>query len=395
MLRSIVDPGTGEAIDRGLAVFFPAPASFTGEDCFELHLHGGRAVIEATLQALSRITGFRPAERGEFTRRAFVSGRYDLTEVEGLSDLIAAETQEQRRAAVEQSSGLNRKRYDAWAEGLTRARALIEAELDFSDEEGVAGAWADEGRESAKRIEDEMAAALSGYERMRLIREGLEIVIAGPVNAGKSTLLNAIAGREIAIVSDEPGTTRDLIEVPVDLEGRRATLIDSAGLREAAGNIEREGVRRAKERIATANLVLWVSELGQVPPGFERAVETPVWRVATKSDLATPEDLIRMRNDDWIALSGTTGDGVDDLLRALTDWAASVTAGPPAVVNRERHRTAVAESLEHLRAAIRSEAEEIAAGELRLATDAIGRITGRIDTERVLDIVFGEFCIGK
>ena len=394
-LRNIRHPSSGEPIDRGLVIYFAGPASFTGEDCFELLLHGGRAVVAAALDALAVLAGFRPAERGEFSRRAFVAGRMDLTEAEGIADLVAAETEAQRRAAFEEARGSNRMRYEAWADGLVRARALVEAELDFSDEEGVDGAWAVEGRDLANAIAEEMRAALDAYARARLLREGLTIVLAGPVNAGKSTLLNAIAGRDVAITSSEPGTTRDLLEVAVDLAGRRATLVDSAGMRETESVVEREGVRRARTRIADAQIVLWLSERGRDAPGEAAAAASTVWRVATKADLATADDLIRLRNDGWLPLSAKAGDGMADLIARLGQWATDAAGSEPSVVNRERHRVAVIEALGHIDVAIKGTAEEVVAEELRLATEALGRITGRIDSERVLDVVFGEFCIGK
>jgi tRNA modification GTPase len=394
-LRMITDPATGEVIDRGLALFFPGPASFTGEDVAEFQLHGGRAVVSATLEALGRLPGLRPAEPGEFTRRAFVAGRMDLTEAEGLADLVAADTAAQRRAALAQMDGSARRQFEAWATSLTRARGLIEAELDFSEEEDLGSIWAGEGRSLAAATAGEMEAALAGFDRARAIREGLEIVILGPVNVGKSTLLNTIAGRDVAIVSEEAGTTRDLIEVSLDVGGYRATLVDSAGLRDADGAVEREGIRRARDRAAAADLVLWLSDGsgGGPAPSFPGSVE--VWTVATKADLRGGVNTIRPRNGAAFVLSAKTGEGVSELIEAIAAWAAGRDRGEPPVVTRERHRAAVHESIEAISRAVGRLEAELAAEDLRQATNALGRITGRIDVESVLDVVFNEFCIGK
>jgi tRNA modification GTPase len=393
-LRTIVDPSSGEAIDRGIALFFPGPASFTGEDVAELHLHGGRAVVEAVLEALGALPGFRPAEPGEFTRRAFVAGRLDLTEAEGLADLVAADTEAQRRAALGQMQGSIRRQYESWAAGLTRARGLIEAELDFAEEENLGGVWEVEGRDRAASIGREMEEALGSFDRARSIREGLEIMLLGPVNVGKSTLLNAIAGRDVAIVSTEAGTTRDLIEVAVDLGGVKVTLIDGAGLREAESAVEREGVRRARDRAAGADLVLWLGDRDAIgAPDLE--TDAGIWTVATKADLESEDELIRLRNEADFVLSGRTGEGVDALLKAITRWASERSAGETPLVTRERHRAALQDAVVAVRNAVKRGEPELAADDLRVATEAIGRVTGRIDVEAVLDVVFGEFCIGK
>ena len=258
-LRSI-GRGSAKPIDRGLVLFFPAPESFTGEDVAELHVHGGRAVVAAVLAELAGFAGFRPAEAGEFTRRAFLNGRMDLTEVEGLADLIAAETEAQRRQAVRQAGGALRVLYDGWRERLVRARALIEAELDFADEDDIPASVSGGAFAEARAVGQEIAAHLADRRGERL-REGAEVVVLGPPNAGKSSLINAIAQRDVAIVAPEPGTTRDLIEVRLDLGGYPVTLVDTAGLRDAAGEVEREGIRRARVRAEGADVVLWLADL--------------------------------------------------------------------------------------------------------------------------------------
>ena len=392
-LRTIADPTSGEAIDRALVLFFPGPDSFTGEDVAEFHVHGGRAVVAALLEALGRMRALRPAEPGEFSRRAFVAGRMDLTEAEGLADLIAADTTAQRRAALDQMGGAGRRQFEAWATALTRARGLIEAELDFSEEEGLGSVWADEGRALAKSVAAEMAEALAGFDRARSIREGLEIVLAGPVNVGKSTLLNAIAGRDVAIVSEEGGTTRDLIEVAIDVGGYRAVLVDSAGIREAEGTVEKEGIRRTKERAADADLVLWLDDGsgGAEPP----SIDTEIWTIETKADRRSGASSNRPRNGGAFWLSAKTGEGVGELIAAISNWAATRNRAEVPVVTRERHRAAVGEALQAAERAVGRSEAEFAAENLRQATSAIGRITGRIEVESVLDVVFNEFCIGK
>lgn len=390
-LRTIADPRTGETLDRAIVLFFDAASSFTGEDVAEFQVHGGRAVVSGVLQALGSLPGIRPAEPGEFTRRAFVNGRIDLTEAEGIADLVAADTVAQRRAALEEVQGSIRRRFESWAGELLRARGLLEAEIDFAEEEDLGTIWAREGRELAAEIGSQMDGTLAGFDRARSIREGLEVMLIGPVNAGKSTLLNAISGREAAIVSSEGGTTRDLIEVAIELQGQKVTLIDGAGLRESDGSVEQEGIRRARQRAEAADLVLWLSEAA--PPPAD--VQNNLWRVATKIDLAADDETIRYRNEADYCLSAKTGDGVDTLCSALASWAEGRTAGSPSIVRRERHRAALAEAADAIRGAVVATEPELAAEKLRIAGDALGRITGRVDADAVLDIVFGEFCIGK
>ena len=260
-LARVRDPATGEAIDEALVLWFPAPRSETGEDTAELQLHGGHAVVAGVLDALGRIEGCRPAEAGEFTRRAFENGRLDLTAVEGLADLIAAETLAQRRQAFRQLKGLIGDRAEAWRRALIEAQALVEARIDFSDEADVPENLVDAALHAAQQLRSEIAAALADGGRGERLRDGLVIAIAGPPNAGKSTLLNRLARREAAIVSPYPGTTRDVIEVHFDLGGYPVTLLDTAGIRDSADPVEQEGVRRARVGAASADLVLWVTDV--------------------------------------------------------------------------------------------------------------------------------------
>jgi len=531
-----------EIIDEALALWFPGPNSETGEDTAELQLHGGRAVIAATLDALGRVEGLRPAEAGEFTRRAFENGKLDLTAVEGLADLVAAETQGQRRQAFRQMKGLLGGRAETWRQRLIQALALVEAGIDFSDEgdvqEGAHDNLVGPAVAIAQELRDEIAMALADGGRGERLREGLVVAIAGPPNAGKSTLLNRLAQREAAIVSPYAGTTRDVIEVHLELGGMPVTLLDTAGIRETDDPVELEGVRRARERAASADLVLWVVDasaarpmadadepaaapgsifadrgyrfddraaavetrrLGSTPSGGETAgaeaaaagristamldssngseavasdtggnlvgvapagsepgpPQPVIWLIRNKIDLVQEvsdkserelrsleknehkiyfnNPLVSMVNSDLTAksepnvrsnsplrnmvtaglttktepnfsemafdISATAGAEFNVLIHALRKYASDVLAGAEqALVTRARHRHALEESLAALRRALEpgvAGREDVLAEELRLAARALGRLTGRVDVEDILDVIFRDFCIGK
>jgi tRNA modification GTPase len=394
-LRSVRTSG-GEVIDRALVLFFPGPASFTGEDVAEFHLHGGRAVIATLLAELSALPGYRAAEAGEFTRRAFQNQRMDLTQVEGLADLVQAETEGQRRQAMRQADGALGRLYDGWREELVRARALIEAELDFPDEDDVPGSVSDQAWAAVAALEQEMVDHLADRRGERL-RHGAEVVILGAPNAGKSSLVNAIAKRDVAIVTPEAGTTRDLIEVHLDLGGYPVTLVDTAGLREAGGLIESEGIRRAEERAGKADLVIWLvdaTDSGAGPPPRPGTLA-----VGAKIDLIdSVEERSRLAERFGALVSSTTGEGINDLLAHLTTrLAADLPPAESPLMTRARHRTALAGCLDAIRAAL-ADADrpiELRAEDLRRAGDALGRLTGRIDVEDLLDVIFRDFCIGK
>lgn len=406
-LARVRDPQSGEIIDEALALWFPGPNSETGEDIAELQLHGGRAVIAAVLAALGRIEGLRPAEAGEFTRRAFEKGKLDLTAVEGLADLIGAETEAQRRQGYAQLKGLLGQRAETWRARLVQALALVEARIDFSDEGDVPEDLMGPALALVRGLRDEIGEALAGAARGERLREGLVVAIAGPPNAGKSTLLNRIARREAAIVSPTPGTTRDVIEVHLDLDGYPVTLLDTAGIRDSGDPVEQEGIRRARERTSNADLVLWL-ESAEHHHAQSRATELsaqfPGWTVRTKVDLLSVErrnELIneaKIKTSDIIHLSASTGLGMPEFLARLTEFARSYFGIESALLTRERHRNLLIlakTSLDRVLDECSQTGEEIVAEELRGAAQSLGRLTGRVDVEDILDVIFRDFCIGK
>jgi tRNA modification GTPase len=406
-LVSVRDPLTGAAIDQALALWFPGPNSETGEDAAELQLHGGRAVISAVLAALGRLDGFRLAEPGEFTRRAFEHGRIDLTQVEALADLIYAETEAQRRQALDQLRGLLGGRAEAWRERLIEALALVETGIDFADESDVPGDIVGRAMGIARALSAEIREALAGADRGERLRDGLWVVIAGPPNAGKSTLLNRLARREAAIVSPYAGTTRDVVEVHMDLSGYPVNLIDTAGIRVASDDpIEREGMRRAREAASRADLVLWVVDARDdaARSGRESQTVQASWIVANKIDLL--EEGARQRLEAKFPLSpethwvsALTGDGIDRLVASLIQLAEKTFSLEPALVTRERQRERLSEVVTALDGASARAAEgageELVAEHLRHAVTSLGKLTGRVDVEDILDVIFRDFCIGK
>ncbi|KGM34203.1 tRNA uridine-5-carboxymethylaminomethyl(34) synthesis GTPase MnmE [Inquilinus limosus] len=391
-LAELRDPADGTALDRGLALWFPSPASYTGEDVVELHLHGGRAVTRGVVEALSRIDGLRPAEPGEFTKRAFLAGKLDLTEAEAVADLVDAETRAQRLQALRQLGGALGQLYEGWRSALMRALAMTEATLDFPDE-GLPPDLAAEAERIVAEVSAAIAAHLDDAGRGERLREGVHIAILGPVNAGKSSLLNALARRDAAIVSDRPGTTRDVVEVALDLRGFPVVLADTAGLRDTADEIETEGIRRTHRRAAEADLRLVIRDAGEPAPADPALGPGPdTIRVVNKIDRAPDAP----RAEDELPLSVHTGAGFDRLLDTL---AAAVERrltgdGSPALT-RARHRAALEDARDALARVPSAPLPELAAEDLRLALRAIGRIAGRVDVEDMLDLLFGSFCIGK
>ena len=371
----------GETLDNALVIRFPGPHSATGEDIAELHLHGGRSVVAAVLAALGAMNGLREARPGEFTRRAFENGRIDLSEAEGLADLLMAETQSQRRAALALAGGALSRQVEAWQARLLALAAELEAALDFSDEGDVGeAAWP---REDLGALAGELETFLRRPPVERL-RDGVRVVIAGPPNAGKSSLLNALAGREAAITSEIAGTTRDLVEAPTAIAGAPFLLIDTAGLRDSGDVIETIGVERALGSLAAADLILWLGE-PEACPDRQRAVF-----VQAKADLAAATD---SRAD--VAVSARTGQGIGALVRLLTDRARQLLPAEGEVAINARHRAALAEALGWLNEAEAAHDPLIVAEALRQARGALDRVTGRAGVEDMLDALFGRFCIGK
>jgi tRNA modification GTPase len=400
-LRTLRNPLTGEEIDRGLVLWFRAPRSYTGEDAAELQVTGGRAVLAGVLNALSSIEGLRPAEPGEFAWRAFENRKLDLSQIEGLADLVDAQTQAQRRQALRIAGGALSREADGARGMILEAMARIEAALDFSDQEDVGDEILAEARERAGAAAERLGDHLRQGERGERLRDGFNVVIAGRPNVGKSTLLNALARRDVAIVSDIPGTTRDSLEVHLELRGLPVTLIDTAGLRDTDDPIEQQGVARARKRASEADLILWLSDSDLTAPSageeetlFGRALgeKTPVVRIRSKADM--PTDFLA----DETAISAKTGAGLSQLLDVIAAAAEAGLAGADqALVVSARHRAAFEEALAHLQRAIEGEnlAPEFFAEDLRLAARALERIAGRIDVEEVLGEIFGRLCIGK
>ncbi len=384
----------GLPIDAGLVLFFPGPASFTGEDSVEFQIHGSRAVISALLGELATFPGTRLAMEGEFSRRAFENGKLDLVEVEGLADLIAAETEMQRRLALEQSLGGLSRLYDSWAERITRSRALIEAELDFPDEDDIPGSVSDQVWASLMELRGQIENHVSHAAVGEIVRDGFKIVIAGAPNAGKSSLMNWFAQRDVAIVTDIAGTTRDVLHVDINLNGYLVRLYDTAGLRETADIVEQEGVRRAHVALGNADLVVFLADMGSPSPidpsDLERASSHVI--VGTKRDLYPSAALYDLQ------ISTVTGDGLLELRSFVSSFIEQKFGGLSlSVPTRQRHRNSLFECLSALSMAIDQTGQslEIRAESLRLAGDHLGRITGRVDVEDLLGVIFSEFCVGK
>jgi len=386
-------------IDDAVVLWFPGPASATGEDVAEFHIHGGRAVLAALFAALSRFEDVRPAEPGEFTRRAFENGKLDLTEAEGLDDLIHADTDRQRRQALRQLKGLLGDRARDWRARIIEASALIEAGIDFSDEGDVPAELIAPALAKVKALLAEIEEVLAGQGRSERLRDGLVVAIAGPPNVGKSTLMNQLARREVAIVSPHAGTTRDVIEVQLDLDGYPVTVIDTAGIRETDDPVEQEGVRRARARAADADLVLWLSDSPKV--AIDHDGVAPIWTVRNKIDLEAagrPLAEAAVPGQESFQVSASRGDGVPELIAALVGFAQRYFGGTEGgLISRTRQRKLLQETAASLQRciAVVGQGEELAAEELRTAAHSLGRLLGRVDVEDILDVIFREFCVGK
>ncbi len=392
MVRARIRNGDGTPLDDGLAVFFPGPESFTGEDVGELHLHGSRAVIDEVIEALCAHPQVRPAERGEFSQRAFANGKIDLIQAEGIADLVAAETRFQRIQAVRQMEGEQSARYDGWRERALDALVCAEASLDFIDEADVGTEPSD--APTLLALAREIRKHLDDGRRGERLREGFRVAVLGPPNAGKSSLVNLLARRDVAIVSNQAGTTRDVVETRLDLDGWPVTIADTAGLRESDDEIEQEGIRRAHDWGRSADLCLVVGDLEtgilpELPDWAERSL--CVWN---KSDL---DDGVADAHGEDLLVSCKTGEGIDVLIDRVQEVIATGVGNPEAGLSltRARHRDALIATADALESAAGTGTAELVAEELRAAVEALGRITGRVDVEEVLDRVFASFCIGK
>ncbi len=391
--RAFRDAG-GSRIDSGLLLFLSGGRSFTGEDSAEFHLHGGRSVVAAMLEAMTALPGVRHAEPGEFTRRAFLNGKVDLLEAEALADLVDAETEAQRRLALHNSDGAQSTLYLAWRRRLIHARAMIEAELDFADESDVPGSvacsiWRDLGL-----LLEEMRSHIIGYRRSEMIRQGFDVVIVGSPNAGKSSLLNALAKRDAAIVSDEPGTTRDLVELVLDLEGMKVRLTDTAGIRASAGRVETIGIERAMARAAGADLLLHLVDAAAPLDLGATLPDVRTLKIGTKQDLV---EVVDSEPFDY-RISVETGEGIDELLSVITELAGKAVGDAGEVLpSRLRHVELLKHAAFHLGAAVEGvdKGLELRADDLRIAAEQLGRISGAVDVEDLLDVIFSSFCIGK
>ena len=406
--RVLLRDREGQGIDDAIVLWFPGPASATGEDVAEFHIHGSRAVQAALFAALSKLENVRPAEPGEFTRRAFENGKLDLTEAEALDDLIHADTDRQRRQALRQLQGLLGDKARDWRKRIIEASALIEAGIDFSDEGDVPAELIAPALATIKALLGEIEETLAAQGRSERLRDGLMVAISGPPNVGKSTLINLLARREVAIVSPHAGTTRDVIEVQLDLDGYPVTVIDTAGIRDTEDPVEQEGVRRARLRAADSDLVLWLTDAEHERAG---QIETPaaaVWVVRNKIDLDSVGERAPVGttiqsgqgSETVFRISAGRGDGISELVAALAAFARDYFgSGEDSLIGRERQRRLLRETADGLRRCLvvaeQGQGDELAAEELRAASQSLGRLLGRIDVEDILDAIFREFCIGK
>lgn len=383
-----------EFLDSALTVFFPAPNSFTGEDCVEFHLHGGKAVVARFLNELSKFDNCRIAEAGEFSKRAFANGKLDLTEAEGLADLIDAETESQRRLAVMGASGALAELYREWRQELLQARAMIEAELDFVEEQDIPDSVSDLIWDKLKLLSSAIKKHVADGYRAQAMRDGIKIVIAGAPNSGKSSIINRLAGRDVAIVTDEEGTTRDALEIRLILAGLPVLVTDTAGIRETANKVEKIGIDTALKRLQEADLILHIEDMSSpVEITLPAENNAEIWRLGNKVDLVSGDD------SRWpIQFSAETGEGFEEFLNKLIEFCNSFSESLGDLVPaRKRQFDLLEETISEIDSALILKDLDLTlrAEHLRRASDMLGRITGDIDVEDILDVIFSQFCVGK
>ena len=383
-----------EFLDSALTVFFPAPNSFTGEDCVEFHLHGGKAVVARFLNELSKFENCRIAEAGEFSKRAFANGKLDLTEAEGLADLIDAETESQRRLAVMGASGALAELYREWRQELLQARAMIEAELDFVEEQDIPDSVSDRIWDKLKLLSSTIKKHVADGYRAQAMRDGIKIVIAGAPNSGKSSIINRLAGRDVAIVTDEEGTTRDALEIRLILAGLPVLVTDTAGIRETANKVEKIGIDTALKRLQEADLILHIEDMSSpVEITLPAENNAEIWRLGNKVDLVSGDD------SRWpIQFSAETGEGFEEFLDKLIEFCNSFSESLGDLVPaRKRQFDLLKETISEIDSALMLKDLDLTlrAEHLRRASDMLGRITGDIDVEDILDVIFSQFCVGK
>jgi len=388
-LQTIYKVNSKEELDRGLVLWFPQPNSFTGEDCIELHLHGGRAVVDAVINSICSSNNIRIAEPGEFSRRAFENGKLDLTEVEGIADLVSSETEAQRKQALAQTRGDSRETFEGWRKRLIHMRAMIEAELDFSEEEDVPEEISEKGFAQVLALKEEISSHLENNKAGEIIRDGYKIVLMGKPNAGKSSLLNALAKRDVAIVTNEAGTTRDVLDVHLNIDGYSVIISDTAGIRKSDNSVEIEGIKRANLKGNEADLVIWLYDFMDTSKLPDLEFENVLF-VSSKND--------DLKHSDNVSISIMRENGIDqlfsDVRQRIKNKLENYESG---LISRTRHRLALEECINHLSAVINNNILdiELKAETLRHASDCIGKITGKVDVEDLLDVIFSEFCVGK
>ena len=396
-VRWLHDPETGKRIDRGIVLWFPGPKTFTGEDIVELHTHGGRSVREAMINALNFINGVRLAEPGEFSARAFINGKVDLTEAEGIADLISAETEAQRLQALRQMSGGLKELYETWRVKLIKLSAYLEAEMDFSDE-ALPSNINESVYSNIREIVSDIEIHLLDKNRGQKIRHGIQIALLGAPNAGKSSLLNILAKKDVAIVSDISGTTRDVVKINLDLEGIPVSVSDTAGIHSASGKIEKEGIKRSyiESKSSDIRIIILDGETWpEVPSEIIDLINDDSILLLNKSDLVkiSSSNVIKQQPK---VISCLKGIGISEFTKELTEMVKNrYDIGENPLITRERHRKAASDCLEALKRSLNVDQIELLAEDLRLAIYALARITGRVDVEDILDVVFRDFCIGK